>query len=216
LIAWLESGHGTLETTSSGRTFSIEKAEEAQRRLGARVKYELLPAFPPRTVAGVDVHYRGSVGFAAIALCECVPLRLLMLTTTAYRANLDYIPGFLAFREAPMIFKALGSSERPDVLLVNGHGVSHPRGCGLATHVGVVKGIPTIGVALKPLSGANPNSWIEVEHAGSGKLYVSVGNLITLNQSVEVLRHLLIPKVKLPLPLYLAHQAAKLVARWNR
>lgn len=203
-------------TPSSARTFSIEKAEEAQRRLGARVKYELLPVFPPRTVAGVDIHYRGSVGLAAIALCECQPLRLLTLATiAASRAHLDYIPGFLAFREAPLVFKALRSFERPDVLLVNGHGVSHPRGCGLATHVGVIKGIPTIGVALKPLSGANPNSCIEVEHS-SGKLYVSVGNLITLDQSVEVLRRLLIPNVKLPLPLYLAHQAAQLVARWNR
>jgi len=215
MIAYLESGQGTLETPSSARTFSIEKAEEAQRRLGARVRYELLPTFPPRTVAGVDVHYRGSVGFAAIALCECVSLRLLMLATTTYRAHLDYIPGFHAFREAPLVFKALRSCERPDVLLVNGHGVSHPRGCGLATHVGVVEKIPTIGIALKPLSGANPNSWIELEHS-SGKLYVSVGNLITLHQSEEVLRCLLIPKAKLPLPLYLAHQAARLIARWNR
>jgi len=204
-----------LATTSGVRIFSIERAEEAQRRLGALVKYEPLPAFPPRTVAGVDVHYRGPVGFAAIALCECAPLRLLTLATVTHRAHLDYIPGFLAFREAPLVFKALRYSDRPDVLLVNGHGVSHPRGCGLATHVGVVKGIPTIGVALRPLSGVNPNSWIEVEHA-SGKLYVSVGNLLTLKQSEEVLRHLLIPKVNLPLPLYLAHQAAQLVARWNR
>jgi len=214
MIEDLESGHGILETSSSMRTFSIEKAEEAQRRLGARVKYELLPAFPPRTVAGIDVHYRGPVGFAAIALCECVPLRPLKLAATTYRTQIDYIPGFLAFREAPLVFRALRSCERPDVLLVNGHGVSHPRGCGLATHVGVVEGIPTIGVALKPLSGAKPNSWIEVEH-DSGKLYVSVGNLITLRQSEEVLRHLLIPKAKLPLPLYLAHQAAQLVSRWN-
>jgi len=201
---------------SGARAFSIEKAEEAQRRLGASVRYESLPVFPPRTVAGVDVHYLGSVGFAAIALCGCLHLRLITLATvTPSRALIDYIPGFLAFREAPFIFRALRYSERPDVLLVNGHGVSHPRGCGLATHVGVVKGIPTIGVALKPLSGANPNSWIEVEHS-SGKLYVSVGNLITPDQSVEVLRRLLIPTVKLPLPLYLAHQTAQLVARWNR
>lgn len=199
--------------TISGK-FSFERAEEAQRRLGARVQYESLDAFPPRTIAGVDVHYRRSEGFAAIALLEYKTLHLLKLVATRSRVLIDYIPGFLAFREAPPIFKALRSCERPDVLLVNGHGASHPRGCGLASHVGVVEGLPTIGVALKPLRGSGPGSWIEIEH-GSVKLYVSVGNLITLRQAEEVVRPLLIPNIKLPLPLYIAHQTAQMALRWD-
>lgn len=201
--------------TPISRKFSFERAEEAQRRLGARVECESLDVFPPRTIAGVDVHYRRSEGYAAIALIEYTTLRLLKLIVTTSRVFIDYIPGFLAFREAPQIFKALRSCERPDVLLVNGHGVSHPRGCGLATHVGVVERMPTIGVALKPLKGSSPGSWIEIEHS-SGKFYVSVGNLITLQQAEEVVRHLLIPNIKLPLPLYLAHQMAQIAVRWDR
>jgi deoxyribonuclease V len=195
--------------------FSLERAEEAQRRLGALVECEPLKGFPPRTIAGVDVHYRGSEGFAALALIEYETLRILQLVATRSPVLIDYLPGFLAFREAPLIFKALRSCERPDVLLINGHGVAHPRGCGLASHVGVVEGLPTIGVALKPLRGSGPVSWTEIEH-GSVKLYVSVGNLITLRQAADVLRHLLVPNIKLPLPLYIAHQVAHMSLRWDR
>ncbi|MBO3802493.1 MAG: endonuclease V [Candidatus Brockarchaeota archaeon] len=192
--------------------FSAGRAEEAQRRLGALVEIRELPSFPPRVVAGVDVHYEGSRACAAVAFLEYASLRELKTTTALSYSPLDYFPGFLAFKEAPAIFKALERCEKPDVLLVNGHGVCHPRGCGLATHVGVVEKVPTIGVALGPLAGARPGSFAKIER-GQSSLYVSVGNLITLEQAEKVVRRLLAPESKLPLPLYLAHRAARLAAR---
>jgi deoxyribonuclease V len=208
-----ESGQRA-STTSKG-TFSFERAKEAQRRLGAKVERKPLPTFPPRTIAGVDAHYRGPIGFWAIALLDYATLSLLKLIAMPSRVSVDYVPGFLAFREAPLAFLALRSCDRPDVLLVNGHGISHPRGCGLATHIGVVEGLPTIGVALNPPAGAQPNTWIEFE-SGSGRLYMSVGNLITQGEAEEITRHLLVPGAQLPLPLYFAHQTAQLATRWTR
>ncbi|MGQ9513548.1 MAG: endonuclease V [Thermoproteota archaeon] len=190
-------------------SFSIGKAEEAQRRIGACVEYKNLPFFPPCKVAGVDVHYRDSETFAAVALLDYASLRPIKVETIRSSSHLEYISGFLAFKEAPSIFRALKEFSKPDVLLINGHGVSHPRGCGLATYVGVIEKLPTIGVALRPIVNARPNSYIEID-SGSGLLYISVGNLITLEQAEKITRHLLSPGVRLPLPLYLAHKAARL------
>jgi deoxyribonuclease V len=193
-------------------SFSIRRAEETQRRLGALVEYRELPSFPPCNVAGVDVHYQGSMAFAAAALLDYASFRPLKIVAARSFSPLGYISGFLAFKEAPAVFKALKSIAKPDVLLVNGHGVHHPRGCGLATYVGVVQNVPTIGVALRPLADAMPSSCVEIEH-GSHPLFVSVGNLITLEQAEKIVRHLLVQDRRLPLPLYLAHRVARQAAR---
>lgn len=70
------------------------------------------------------------------------------------KVTLPYIPGYLAFREVPNICKAYEKlSQKPDILMVDGHGIMHPRRLGIASHLGVLLGVPTCGVAKKKLVG---------------------------------------------------------------
>jgi deoxyribonuclease V len=138
-----------------------------------------------------------------------------------------YVPGLLCFREIPALalaFERLAAA--PDLLLVDGQGIAHPRRCGLAAHLGLLAGIPTIGVAKSRLCGeaADPGpergSMSDLidgsERVGLvvrtkdrvKPLYVSVGHLISLESAAEwVLR--LAPTHRLPEPIRLADRLSK-------
>lgn len=106
------------------------------------------------TIAGIDVGYDLKTNQSRAAL---VLLKNGELTTSvvAYdETPFPYVPGLLSFREAPVILKALAClQEPPDLIFVDGHGVAHPRRLGVAAHIGVLSGLPTIGVAKKKLCG---------------------------------------------------------------
>ena len=103
-----------------------------------------------RIVAGVDVHVAPATGltWAAIAVVELATLELRGSALAAVPTGFPYVPGFLSFREIPAAIAALRLlAHQPDLLMVDGHGIAHPRRLGIAAHLGVLTGLPSIGVA---------------------------------------------------------------------
>lgn len=128
-----------------------------QRRLAPQIeRYDRLDAI--RTVAGVDVAYghRGGPARAAVALFSYPELTLLEHACIVQPATFPYVPGLLSFREAPAVLAAIDRlSRRPDLLLVDGQGIAHPRRLGIASHLGLCLDLPAIGVAKSRLVGTH-------------------------------------------------------------
>jgi len=109
-------------------------------------------------VAGVDVGFEkaGAVTRAAVALLHFPSLEPAGNAIARTATTFPYIPGLLSFREIPAILKAMEQLEaKPDLLLCDGQGIAHPRRCGLASHLGVLLDIPSIGVAKTRLTGTH-------------------------------------------------------------
>jgi deoxyribonuclease V len=110
----------------------------------------------PATVAGLDVAYAesGDRLAAAVTVLDTRTLRVVDRAVATGRPAFDYVPGLFAFRELPALLAALeGLRTRPELLICDGHGLAHPRRFGLACHLGVVTGLPAIGVGRTPLVG---------------------------------------------------------------
>lgn len=209
---------------------SPEEAAALQLRWAKLVSEEPLPA-PPRLIAGCDVHLRGDLGRATIAVLRFPSLELVETVHGEATITFPYIPGFLSWREIPPIAVALGQlTVRPDVLFADGQGLAHPRGFGLACHLGLLSGIPALGCAKSILRG---NHAPLAEERGAqtplvyrGRvvgtalrskdrvkpLYVSVGHRITLDEATELVLRCGV-KHRLPEPSRLAHLAAQAWAR---
>lgn len=132
-------------------------ARTLQQRLRTHVLTEdRFDAEPVRWVAGVDAHYDESrkVAWAAAVLLSFPELELVESVLASRPTDFPYIPGLLSFREAPVMVEALAAlRRRPDLVLVDGQGIAHPRRFGLACHVGVLADRPAIGVAKSRLIG---------------------------------------------------------------
>ncbi|MEV5936027.1 endonuclease V [Streptomyces sp. NPDC052079] len=133
-----------------------EEARAVQDRLRARVVLDEAGP-PPGTgrVTGVDVAYddeRDVVAAAAVVL-DAATLDVVAEATAVGRVSFPYVPGLLAFREIPTVLAALDALPCPPGLVVcDGYGRAHPRRFGLASHLGVLTGLPTIGVAKNPFA----------------------------------------------------------------
>jgi deoxyribonuclease V len=111
-----------------------------------------------RHVAGTDVGFErgGRVTRAAVAVLTFPALELADCAVVRKPTRFPYVPGLLSFREIPALLSALARLKvRPDLLLCDGQGFAHPRRCGLASHLGLVSGLPTIGVAKSRLIGVH-------------------------------------------------------------
>lgn len=109
-----------------------------------------------RTIAGIDVGYdtRRNLGRAAIALVDADTCALLYSCIAYAPVAFPYVPGLLSFREVPVILAAYRTLPvAPDLLMVDGHGIAHPRRLGIAAHIGILCDKPAIGVAKKRLCG---------------------------------------------------------------
>jgi deoxyribonuclease V len=166
-------------------------------------------------LVGCDATYFRGKTLAAGTLVDYESLHLLKLKLVEEATRFPYIPGLLAFREAPAILRAVRALRaKRYVCLVDAHGLAHPRRFGLACFVGVALDRPTIGVAKSLLYGRVTGDEV-VDKDGhplaeivplpeSGKvLYVSVGHKISLKDAVEVVRHCLTPRG--PAPIMYAH-----------
>ncbi|WP_067049248.1 endonuclease V [Methanofollis ethanolicus] len=184
----------------------------------------------PIRIAGLDAAYSadGRTVFGAAAVLAYPSLRFVEGATAAVPVTFPYIPGLFAFREGPSLLAALGRLTcRPDLLMVHGHGIAHPRRCGIASHLGVVTGIPSVGVADTLLCGeaggpdASRGSASPVTEKGEvigcavrtrpcvRPAYVSPGHLIDLAGAVRIVL-LTTPRFRTPEPLRAAHRLAAL------
>ncbi|MGW3264104.1 endonuclease V [Streptomyces sp. NPDC001056] len=140
----------------AGWPTSEEEARAVQDELRGRVVLDE-PGPPPGTghVTGVDVAYddeRDLVAAAAVVL-DAATLEVVAESTAVGRVSFPYVPGLLAFRELPTVLAALAALPCPPGLVVcDGYGLAHPRRFGLASHLGVLTGLPVIGVAKNPFT----------------------------------------------------------------
>ena len=135
------------------------EAVALQRRLAERVELHPPPGWTPRSVAGVDVSYEkhGDLFFAGVVVLRLPDLTPLATAAAHDRVTFPYIPGLLSFRELPVLLEAFRRLPLvPDVVLVDGQGIAHPRRLGLASHLGLWLGIPTVGCAKSRLCGEHP------------------------------------------------------------
>ncbi len=110
----------------------------------------------PRRYAGVDVGFEegGAITRAVAVLLDAETLQPLAHAIARIPTVMPYVPGLLSFRELPALLQALEElPEVPELVFCDGHGIAHPRRLGIAAHLGVVTGLPTIGVAKKILTG---------------------------------------------------------------
>jgi deoxyribonuclease V len=185
---------------------TYQEAVALQEELRHQVKLTPLPG-PPRLVAGVDAicDRQDQRIFGAAALYRYPELELVAEAGVAGECPFPYRTGLLSFREVPILRAALLKlPEPPDVVLVDGQGIAHPRGLGLATHLGLVVDLPTIGVAKSRLIGEgqepdlaagsyNPLIWqgqlvglILRTQRDKKPLYLSPGYRITLPECLEI------------------------------
>ncbi|WP_409311451.1 deoxyribonuclease V [Pectobacterium sp. B1J-3] len=120
------------------------------------IRHDDLPFEQPAFIAGADVGFEqgGAVTRAAIVIMRYPSLEMIEYKIARIDTTMPYIPGFLSFRECPGLLAAWELVEqKPDLLFVDGHGVSHPRRLGVASHFGLLVNVPTIGVAKSRLCG---------------------------------------------------------------
>jgi deoxyribonuclease V len=130
-----------------------EEAVAEQERLRPLVVDRVDPGFAPRFVAGLDVSYADDDRVAgAVVVLDAVSLETVDSAVVLGRAEFPYLPGLFAFRELPPLLLALEElTVLPDLLVCDGQGLAHPRRFGLACHLGVVTGLPSVGVAKTPM-----------------------------------------------------------------
>jgi deoxyribonuclease V len=157
-------------------------------------------------ICGVDVAYSSS---SNAAYCSAVIMDrnmqyLVESIDVQTVVTHPYVPGLLMLREAEPIFYTLKLLKNSyDLLLVDGHGLLHPRKCGLACFVGVILNKPTIGIAKSLLCGAvRPDGFVELDgellgYAISKKSYISVGHRITLKTAIELVKEVGIEPLRL-------------------
>lgn len=208
---------------------SPKEAVELQERLRPKVIYRGAVR-PLRWVAGVDVAYKdgGARARAAVVVCRWPEMEVLEERVAEEPVRFPYVPGLLSFREAPAALAALSKLSHPiDCLLVDGQGRAHPRRFGLACHLGLWIGRPTIGCAKSRLYGRvsspgpekgsrEPLLDADGEVLGAAvttrdrckPLYVSVGHRVSLEEAVEIVLACC-RRTKHPEPLRLADRLSK-------
>ena len=165
----------------SSRPQTYQEAVAWQEVLHGQVRLVPLPR-PPRLVAGADaITDRGDRRiFGAIAVYIYPELELVEESGATGECPFPYRTGLLSFREVPILVEAFqGLQSQPEVILVDGQGIAHPRGLGLASHLGLVLQVPTIGVAKSRLVGAGKEPEWE---AGAASPLIYQGKVVGLTR----------------------------------
>ncbi len=214
---------------------NLAAARAAQQEMARHIVTEDTHG-PVRFLGGVDVSTTRfdpeNRVFAAVVVLSLPDLRVVASAGAVQRASIPYIPGFLGFREVPAALEAWGKLPlKPDLVMVDGHGIAHPRGLGIAAHLGLVLDVPSIGVAKSLLVGAPAGELPEAAGAEApllwkgrqlgvalrtrrraNPLYISVGHRVSLRGAVEWVRRTG-TGYRLPEPTRQAHLAAGALRR---
>ena len=205
---------------------NIQSAREMQERLRSKVR--IIPyRGTPRFIAGVDAAFTEDHAAAAACLYSFPDLACLERTADIQELRFPYVPGYLAFREGPAIIAAVRKLARmPDIILVDGQGIAHPRGFGIACHIGVLLDIPTIGCAKTRLvgdyrePGIRKGSWSDLTYEGAvvgavlrtrhgvRPLFISPGHRIDAEGAVSFVLSC-VGKYRIPEPLRCADAASR-------
>jgi len=210
---------------------SIPEATKIQLELKSKIT--LIPLNKPiTTIAGADISFNkySPDVYAGIVVLSYPELKPLCRALVKVRVNFPYVPGYLAFREVPALLQAWNLlSTKPDVLIVDGHGIAHPRGMGIAAHFGALTEQATMGCAKKILYGriSEPQ-----EESGSATpiydrkkdeiigwtfrsknkvkpLFISPGNKMSMEDSLSIIKNC-VGKYRMPEPTRWAHHTVNL------
>ncbi len=184
-----------------------------------------------RYVAGADVSTQGDLGYATVVVLSFPDLSVIEVRGYESRLTFPYVPGLLAFREIPSVVGALREVESEvDAVIFDAHGLAHPRGMGLASHLGLFIDVPSVGCAKSRLVGEHEEPGPEKRDTADlvyrkkvvGKVvrtrprvspvYVSVGNRIDLVSSVDLVLQCC-TRYRLPETTRQAHNAANRLRR---
>ena len=214
-------------TTLHSWRVSTAQALEIQKKLAVQVS-TVGKVTSTRLIAGVDISVNkgDGTGTGAVVVLSYPELDLVETRVVNDSLEFPYVPGLLSFREAPLILAACESlNVTPDLIMVDGQGIAHPRRMGLASHLGLFLDIPTIGCAKSRLCGshevpgAEPGSYADLvdgsevigvalrTRAGVKPVYVSIGHRVDLPAAIDWVLACC-RGYRLPEPNRLAHLAA--------
>jgi deoxyribonuclease V len=206
---------------------STKQAIEIQKKLADEVS-RTGSFSAPRYIAGVDISVNrfNKTGTGAVVVLNYPDLQVVESQVVTDRVVFPYVPGLLSFREAPLLLAAFEKIKiTPNIVMVDGQGIAHPRRCGIASHLGLLLGIPTIGCAKSRLCGEHEmpgikaGNYTELKHNGEvigavlrtrenvKPLYISIGHMIDLRLAIKWVMACC-RGYRLPEPTRLAHQAA--------
>ena len=210
-----------------GSQISVTQAKQIQMELAGRVCRQGKNIYP-RFIAGVDISagHVQTIARAAVVVLDYPELRVCDTKTADDELSFPYVPGLLSFRETPLILAAWKKlSINPDLLIVDGHGIAHPRRFGIASHLGLLLDLPTIGCAKSRLCGVESpvgpgaGSFAQLRDngeivgavlrskSGTKPIYISIGHKTDLATAIKwIIR--CCRGYRLPEPARLAHIAA--------
>jgi deoxyribonuclease V len=203
---------------------SPREAIRIQEKLRKKLRLRA-PTIPIRKIAAGDVSYSrlNDMTYAAFLLFTYPDLTPLESASAKGRVSFPYIPGLLTFREAPTLLEAFSRLKaRPDLILIDGQGIAHPRSMGIAAHIGLILNLPAIGCAKSRLIGFHGNlgpgrgsalplvagdrtvGMVVRTRDGVRPVYVSPGHKMDMDTSLKIILSLC-RGYRLPEPLRQAH-----------
>jgi len=218
-----------LAAPSDYDTLKISEAKEVQQALRETINLQALPQ-PIQTIAGADISLNrfSQIIFAGIVVLRYSDLQPIAYSLVQSITKFPYVPGYLAFREVPALVQAYEQMPvKPDVIMVDGHGIAHPRRMGIATHLGTLIPTPTLGCAKKILFGKFEEPAITRDSVSEIKdkeqtigyayrskskvkpVFISPGNNMTMDESLAIAKHTA-RAYRLPEPTRKAHEFVNL------
>lgn len=190
-----------------------------------------------RTIGGMDITFKDlyknpTKAWVSIVIVDINTMKQIYEKIIETVIEVPYKATFLAFRELPLLLEIYNQLEqKPDIFMIDGHGYAHPRRLGIASHFGVLTNEVTIGVAKRILCGRHERLTYNVRkkpiiyndetigmaraNTHSSRIYISIGNRISLDTAVEVTEKCCKPNERIPYPIKLAHNLLQPVRRKN-
>ena len=185
---------------------TLEEAEKIQKEVKEKIVLSPLSIDKIEYIAGGDAIYREGRSYSCIVLFTYPEMEIKEIRFGEERVKFPYAPGYFSFREIPPLLIALKKiSRKPDVLVLDAHGIAHPKRCGLASHLGVLLGMPTVGCAKNLLVGDYPSlpmkegSWVYLKKGkevlgivlrsreNTSPIFISPGHLTDVESALQII-----------------------------